>query len=130
MDEMELAELQRAAFGPTLWHRKMLRHSALTGNGNVLPHVERTVRYDSNAVNELFSQVYLVPGGRYLISRTSRTIHLFDLDGPGRLSTRTSELIETITLERDARLFYCLSGPIRVSRCIRFSALIGASGSM
>jgi hypothetical protein len=119
MDTMTLEELQRAAFGPILWHRRMLHYSTLTGKDRFMPKVERKLRYDAELVNEIFREIFMVPGGRYLISNTGRSIHFWDLDGPGRPSTRPSELIETLTME-GTRFFYP-SEPVGNERCLRFS---------
>jgi hypothetical protein len=123
MDTMTLEEVQRAAFGPTLWHRKMLHYSGLAGTHAFLPMVERNLRYDPETVGELIHQIVLVPGGRYLISCNGPSIQLWDLDGPGRPSTRPPELIETLTVDPGKRVFR-LSEPVGNDRCLRFSAII------
>ena len=96
---MELVDLQRAAFGPTLWHRKINQHST---DRNTFPHVERPITCAPNPIQDAFFQdVFLVPGGRYLLSTTNTSIQLWDLgykldpsEPPYRLLVETKILVE------------------------------------
>jgi hypothetical protein len=120
METMELSDLQRAAFGPTLWHRKVLHHATLKGKARALSRVERPLRYDPTTIDK-FESMFLIPGGRYAISHTKTSIQLWDLDGPV-LSSRTTEIIDSVFTEAGTELAE-LSEVVRHGECLRFCSV-------
>lgn len=74
-ESMRVRELKRATLGPQLWYTKL---SKLARADSALePLHERVIPPPCDA--EPFEAAHLVPGGRYLLAMTNRSISLWDL---------------------------------------------------
>lgn len=76
-ESMSVDELRQEALGPHLWRKKLVNLAKTEGT---LEPLHRRVIPAANRW-EPFRAVNLIPGGRYLLAETARTITLWDLGG-------------------------------------------------
>ena len=80
---MTLQELQKATLGPYRWRTNIMKHaqvaSDVTGTVNWEPRHEKGIDLEIGAERQ---ELYLVPGGRFLITSDVNCLRLWDLGLP------------------------------------------------
>ncbi|KAJ2915563.1 hypothetical protein MD484_g4843, partial [Candolleomyces efflorescens] len=126
IEEMEVGDMQRAALGPTLWKNKVHRHAKL-GPNHPLPYVERSFGgdYEPGLRREvIFTDTHIVPGGRYLLSSSTKFITLWDLGPPLTALRQTPRVVDTLSLEGTGWYVRRLDPPIIQTSSLRFGAQV------
>jgi len=96
---MSLLHLEYAAMGPEMWCR-----FCNTDSGAARSKKPRAVR--SVKASVLVHEVFLVPGGRYLVMTSDTQLSVWDLGVPWSLnSTSTSAIEKPIATERIAQRY-------------------------
>lgn len=103
---MELTDLQKAAFGPTLFNRRMKRLQG-SSDGNIPTLRPRETKFPNPLVSTISK---LIPGGRYLLTGASLTgsITLWDLAfaGPFYRVKSQHELLDIAKCTLDQSRFF------------------------
>lgn len=127
----DLLELQRAALGPTLWHRKVSR-ARTSGTKLMLQEGPLEFRIPPPTAGSTYHCVSLIPGGRYLLTGTSQgKIDVWDLGIPGG-PRKTPGAIGSIKIEHGTSLAH-VGTPSRSQTSLRFAVLLvdlATTGSM
>ncbi|RXW21511.1 hypothetical protein EST38_g4322 [Candolleomyces aberdarensis] len=147
-ESMELVDIQRAALGPALWHRRITELTDQPGanddteTSGLQPRTRMTIKFESEDVPDLedllsfFCQIHLVPGGRWLFGLAFACIVLMDLGlvgGPAELKGFThSDVLDEDNGWRFERMFEpvqyrAASDDLNKEKCkdtLRFAALV------